>query len=105
DHAGKVWCWGDNRYGQLGSPDPQQSTRPIVVAGLGKATELQAAKTHTCALTSDGGVWCWGFDGEGATGKPRARWIAEPRPAELPTPARRGTAPKSQPGSSGRACQ
>ena len=61
--GGVVSCWGDNSYGQLGSPPDGgvHTYHPTPVAGLEPAMELAAGFRHTCAITIDGGaVRCWG---------------------------------------------
>ncbi len=76
--GGKVWCWGENREGQLGrgtrsDPDPV----PAPVPGLSDVVELAADYGHTCARTRKGRVWCWGANdvGQLATGD------TDPRPS------------------------
>ena len=84
---GTLWCWGYNRYGQLGdgtasnlpSPSPVQvvscpaSTDAGQDANTADATdddvtsvcvsqfvEVAAGEYHTCAIKQDGTLWCWG---------------------------------------------
>ena len=69
---GDVYCWGDNRAGQLGVPLSTTSTAiPQNVAGLpGPVTQLSADVDDyptTCALAG-GAVWCWGSSRDGGTG-------------------------------------
>ena len=61
--AGKVECWGDNSYQQLGV-DPAilpSSNVAIPVAGLEgiQVDEISAASLHTCARAG-ADVYCWG---------------------------------------------
>jgi alpha-tubulin suppressor-like RCC1 family protein len=59
--AGEVWCWGDNDQGQLGTPAPAVSSRPLRVAGLPVGVEqVVLGGDSSCALTSSGEAWCWG---------------------------------------------
>jgi alpha-tubulin suppressor-like RCC1 family protein len=53
-----LWCWGGNRYGQLGTGDTEQSLKPRRV--LGEVAGAYAGGAHTCVIKSDGSVWCWG---------------------------------------------
>lgn len=58
----KVYCWGDNAEGQLGtlSSEVTGSNVPILVAGIGDALAVTAGYAHTCALLVDKTVSCWG---------------------------------------------
>jgi len=65
---GAAYCWGDNSYGQLGSGFPNNSTRPVVVAGGHVFTKLVAGSQHTCGLKSTGAAYCWGRNDDGELG-------------------------------------
>lgn len=87
--SNSVWCWGQNRYGQLGngkaigsgSPEDSDNTVdsniPVKVKatwGTGaseKVTDMFAAQFHSCALVS-GKVYCWGYDQFGQLGDGRS---------------------------------
>lgn len=58
---GMTFCWGANRFGQLGigSAGGTRSTPQPVVGGL-KFIRLSAGANHTCGLTDAGDVHCWG---------------------------------------------
>jgi alpha-tubulin suppressor-like RCC1 family protein len=58
----KVYCWGDNAEGQLGTLDSSitGSNIPILVPGIADATAVTAGYAHTCALLVDKTVSCWG---------------------------------------------
>jgi alpha-tubulin suppressor-like RCC1 family protein len=73
---GTAYCWGSNRYGQLGtlhsdttcgsgnnrypcSPTPQP-----VLAGV-KVISLSAGARHTCAITQSREAYCWGANDQG----------------------------------------
>lgn len=66
---GTVSCWGDNLYGQLGTPDLRTSPVPLPVPGLPPATAVAAGYGHTCALLTTGQVWCWGDGSQGQLGR------------------------------------
>ena len=72
--SGKLQCWGDNNWGELGhSTTSNYSTRPVTVDGIGTATAVTVGSLHSCALLASGEVQCWGFNyygqlGNGKTG-------------------------------------
>jgi alpha-tubulin suppressor-like RCC1 family protein len=40
DTTGRVWAWGNNQDGDLGTHAPSYSTRPILIPGLQGVTKL-----------------------------------------------------------------
>jgi alpha-tubulin suppressor-like RCC1 family protein len=67
--TGAVWCWGDNRKGQLGAGlDTPQSDDPQPVVGIADATAISAGSDHTCAVRDGGVVSCWGANDSGQLG-------------------------------------
>jgi uncharacterized protein YjdB len=66
--AGKAYCWGDNRAGQVGDGSTTDRTRPVEVASGASFEELSLGATHTCGRTSGGAVNCWGGNGKGQIG-------------------------------------
>ncbi len=67
---GTVWCWGDNRYGQLGVGDLQQRSTPTQIdpTSLGSVTQVLLGGRHSCALKENGSLWCWGENRFGQLG-------------------------------------
>jgi alpha-tubulin suppressor-like RCC1 family protein len=77
---GRVECWGENVFGQLGngtSTGPQNcaetvtyacSTTPVVVSGITDAVALAAGRTGACALRRGGRIVCWGMNYAGELG-------------------------------------
>lgn len=72
---GRVACWGDGFFGQLGygstdivgdAPGEVAALTPISFSS--PAAELTAGRDHTCAKLSDGSVTCWGLGSFGQTG-------------------------------------
>jgi alpha-tubulin suppressor-like RCC1 family protein len=68
---GSLWCWGDNRYGQLGNGTSGVFTSiftPVQIMSSGvKAVSLGGL--HTCAIKQGGSLWCWGWNDYGQLGK------------------------------------
>jgi len=57
--SGKVFCWGSNFTGQLGTGDTQDRSLPTYI-GISDAIAITAGHYSTCALHSTGEVSCWG---------------------------------------------
>lgn len=80
--TGKLKCWGDNSYGQLGQGstvnaigdgpnelgDQLASINLDSVAGSRTVMALSARKDHKCALLDDGSLKCWGDNATGQLG-------------------------------------
>lgn len=72
--TGKVMCWGQSQYGQLGDGvgfDPGYNvTRntPALVEGLDDAIDIEVGRYHSCALRKGGKVSCWGSNHHGQLG-------------------------------------
>ena len=81
--AGKVLCFGDNTYGQLGAQlRSDRSDKPVVVSGIAGAKRVYASDSQACALLTDATVRCWGRNDSGQTGGttyyvPAARELVE----------------------------
>jgi alpha-tubulin suppressor-like RCC1 family protein len=57
---GKVWCWGDNPYGELGDGTITNNGYVAFVPLPRPAIDVDAGYSHTCAVLDDGTVYCWG---------------------------------------------
>ncbi|MDR1426545.1 MAG: Ig-like domain-containing protein, partial [Bifidobacteriaceae bacterium] len=78
--GGTVFAFGDNRYGQLGIPDPYGSADPVEVPGLPSIVGVAAADFHALAVTADGKVWGWGQNDDGQTGDGSFGSVVAPGP-------------------------
>jgi hypothetical protein len=62
---GRVWTWGDNLFGNLGTGLRGPGTGSALaapVAGLSGVVQVAAGTWASYALRSDGTVWAWGLD-------------------------------------------
>lgn len=67
--AGTAKCWGNNKYGQLGTGDTSNRRVPTAVQGFnGKFVDLiSTGGNSTCAI-SMGALYCWGYNNYGQLG-------------------------------------
>ena len=72
--GGRVRCWGDSEYGQLGygnvetiGDDETPASAGDVNVG-GTVSQISAGRYHTCALLETGAIRCWGSGRHGALG-------------------------------------
>jgi alpha-tubulin suppressor-like RCC1 family protein len=71
--GGRVRCWGEGDFGQLGRGDTKAVTDPLspeakdVNVGSSVA-QIATGAHHTCALLTNGHVRCWGQGGYGQLG-------------------------------------
>jgi alpha-tubulin suppressor-like RCC1 family protein len=79
---GVAYCWGNNRWGQLGIGTFTQSdvAVPTPVAGGLQFTALDLGYVHSCALTSSGAAYCWGSNNTFDLGDPTFGSWSVPRP-------------------------
>lgn len=74
DIGGVPYCWGRDKFGQIGNGDQAGSSGApsrVDTGGLGSAesfVSLAAGSFHTCGLTNHGRVYCWGLDYAGQIG-------------------------------------
>jgi alpha-tubulin suppressor-like RCC1 family protein len=73
--SGKVSCWGDDYFDQLGDGTFATSMEPREVGRAGgDIVALGGGHYTACALKSDGSLVCWGDTSFGQTGDGSARW-------------------------------
>jgi alpha-tubulin suppressor-like RCC1 family protein len=62
----RVWCWGNNAYGQLGNDSTTAAQSPTEVSLLTSVdvVGMDAGTNHTCAWTESGTALCWGRNEE-----------------------------------------
>lgn len=92
-----VWCWGDNRRGQLGTGSLERRDRPVRVHGLSGVSAVAVGGSHACVLIDGGEVRCWGgFASPGADLPPPETADQVVEQAERPAPV--VTRPRPVPG-------
>lgn len=77
NESGKVYCWGGNSSGQLGSESTQaigkasddlKNLKPVNLGSNFFASQLFVGAEHNCAVDRDGQVKCWGRSDKGQLG-------------------------------------
>lgn len=64
----KVYCWGYNDYGQLGTGNTTNLSFAKPVLGLGPVIDLSAGGMGACVVDTANKVWCWGYNVNGELG-------------------------------------
>jgi len=79
---GSLYAWGDNQYGQLGSPTNSgtSTANPTPAPIAGTYTRVAAGGQHSLALRADGSLYAWGDNSYGQLG-PAAN--AGPMPTQV----------------------
>ncbi len=78
--SGEAYCWGFNRWGQLGDGTTTDKSTPVAVAGGLQFASLWAGGRRTCGVTTSGTAYCWGEKAKIGT----ARSATAPASTELP---------------------
>lgn len=66
---GRVFCWGYNARGQLGTGVAGGwETTPVQIDLPTRATAIAAGHEHTCAVLRNRTLACWGYNNEGQLG-------------------------------------
>jgi len=65
---GTAYCWGDDRFGQLGDSAWTPRSDPAQVVGGHAFTTIAAGARHSCALDALGAAYCWGNNVVGQLG-------------------------------------
>ena len=79
DQEGLAWCWGYNRFGQLGANSGDTFRDPVPIQGNRSFSNLSAGASHTCGVSA-GEVFCWGENRRGSLGTDDGPWRSEPMP-------------------------
>jgi alpha-tubulin suppressor-like RCC1 family protein len=76
---GEVFCWGENRHGQVGDGSETPRNTPQKVKGLQDIQQISINYDQGCALAKGGKVFCWGsnYFGQVGDGTTEDQWIAK----------------------------
>lgn len=66
--SGVVYCWGDNRLGQLGDGTGADRRVPAPVASTLHFSQLGGGSSHVCGVAVGGSAYCWGENQFGQIG-------------------------------------
>jgi len=81
--SGNVWCWGWNKYGQLGDGSPLDAgVPPVQVSGIANAEQVSTGAQHTCILLAGGTVKCMGAGSMGRLADGNAGFHNEATPID-----------------------
>lgn len=64
----RLFCWGNNAYGQLGDGTTTPRLVPVLASGDVGWDSVSAGAWHTCGIRADGSLWCWGSNTYGQLG-------------------------------------
>ncbi|MFG1486208.1 hypothetical protein ABMA77_09060 [Halobacteriovorax sp. RZ-1] len=69
---GAAYCWGSNRFGQLGNGvttgDATPFPTPVAVSGGHIFSDISVGNNFACGLTTGNDIYCWGRDDDGQLG-------------------------------------
>ena len=68
DDTGKLWAWGYNGYGQLGTGTTSNYSVPTAVLGEHVFVSVHAGESYSLGLDIDGKAWAWGYNYYGQLG-------------------------------------
>lgn len=74
-----LWCWGNNRLGQLGLGDRTRRLVPTLVGAGVQWASVSGGAGHTCGVRTDLSLWCWGWNSSGQLGLGDTRKRLVPR--------------------------
>ena len=65
---GKLWAWGDNTYGELGTLSIVLRSSPVQVGSLTTWAAIGAGHNYSVVIKTNGTLWTWGYNNNGQLG-------------------------------------
>lgn len=99
DTGGTAYCWGENRYGEIGNgghykPDLPAERRPTPIAAFGAIyVSVSAGRFYSCGRRDQDELMCWGRGANGQLGNRAMRdsdfpQLVHVEPGQMFTPGR-----------------
>lgn len=80
----RLYCWGNNYYGNIGDGTTTNRLTPTYVSSLGEnVTAVAAQSAHTCAIAASE-LKCWGWNSSGQLGDGTTTDRSTPTSVNLP---------------------
>ena len=88
-----LYCWGENKFGQLGNGVTTAQVGFAIVTGDRLWSSVAVGVSHSCAIeATDGAVYCWGSNQRGQIGFTVSSFnLFFPRPTRVPGSALTGS--------------
>jgi alpha-tubulin suppressor-like RCC1 family protein len=77
DEDGALWCWGDNRSGQIGGVQSRVVPRAMRIDDTRSYDAIAAGGGHACAIAA-GKLFCWGKNDRGQVTAAVGSDVADP---------------------------
>lgn len=78
---GQAWSWGSNSSGQLGDGTATTKSSPVSIVGdITNWVQINAGRSHTVGVRSDGTAWAWGSNNRGELGTNNTSNFSSPVP-------------------------
>jgi alpha-tubulin suppressor-like RCC1 family protein len=83
DSEGRLFAWGYNNHGQLGSGDRLNSRIPIHVATNLRWKKVVSGESHVLGITTNGMLYAWGRNNRGQLGTGNISFTATTDPVRI----------------------